>query len=348
MAKPKNIAGVNWDGHVADTIRLVLIARFDEMCALRDQALNWADPEGVHDMRVSSRRLRGALHDFMPYLHKRKLSTVLKQIENLADALGEVRDQDVAIMGLQKLASGAPIEAAAVVDQLIQARETIRKQARKDLQRELLKSRLTQCQKDFATALDAATAPSKSGKRLSQTDEAQGEVTYRDVARRTITNRLKEVEKLSAGLYQPLKIKPLHRMRIGAKHLRYALELFEPCWGTGISIFAKRIAALQSSLGELHDSHIWIGTFGKHLRDGERQPMEQGGAALWLLSHFVKLHSKHLRSSLENWSEWQAKECGARLRETIEQDFTLAVQSIDPVLPNGEKEITIVATSSTP
>ena len=34
------------------------------MCSLRNQALNWSDPEGVHDMRVSSRRLRGALHDF--------------------------------------------------------------------------------------------------------------------------------------------------------------------------------------------------------------------------------------------------------------------------------------------
>jgi CHAD domain-containing protein len=329
MAKPKQIPGVNCDGPAVEAIRLVLIARFDEMCTLRGQALNWGDPEGVHDMRVSSRRLRGALRDFMPYLHKRKLSTVLKQIENLATALGAVRDQDVAIMGLQKLGAGAPIEAAAVVDQLIQARELIRKKARKNLHQALQKGRLTLCQKEFVTAVDVATAPAKPGKRGSKNVKAQAGVTYREVARRTITARLKEVEKLSAGLYHPLKIKPLHRIRIAAKRLRYALELFEPCWGPGISIFAKKIAALQSSLGELHDSDIWIETFGEHLNGVKEQSKERAGAALWLLSHFVRLHSKHLRNTLGKWSEWEAKEFGYRLRQSL-QDSVPAVQSVEP------------------
>ena len=329
MAKPKSITGIDCDGTAAAAIRLVLSMRFEEMCALRDHALDWSDPEGVHDMRVSSRRLRGALRDFMPYLHKRKLSTVLKQIENVADALGAVRDQDVAIMGLQKLGAGAPIEAAAVVDQLIQAREMIRKKARKNLQQALQKGRLTLCQKEFVTAIEAATAPAKPGKRGSKNAKAQAEVTYREVARRTIMERLKEVEKLSGGLYQPLRIKPLHRMRIAAKRLRYALELFEPCWGSGISIFAKKVAALQTSLGELHDSDIWIETFGEHLNGVKEQSKERAGAALWLLSHFVRLHSKHLRNTLGKWSEWEAKEFGSRLRQSL-QDSVLAVQSVEP------------------
>jgi CHAD domain-containing protein len=46
----------------------------------------------------------------------------------------------------------------------------------------------------------------------------------------------------------------LHRVRLGAKRLRYTLELFRPCYGAG---FEKRLEALrqvQQLLGEVNDS----------------------------------------------------------------------------------------------
>jgi CHAD domain-containing protein len=327
MAKAKNIPGINCEGAAGESIRLVLTTRFLEMCALRDRALDWGDPEGVHDMRVSSRRLRGALRDFMPYLHKRNLSIVLKQIRDVADALGAVRDQDVAIMGLQKLATSAPVEAAAILDQLIRVREEIRNRARKDLQKSLQKGPLKQLQRDFVAAMDSATVNSKQPRLKNAQDKV--EVTYRDLARSTIMERLKEVEKLSDGLYRPLRIKPLHKMRIAAKRFRYALELFEPCWGPGISMFAKKVAALQTSLGELHDSDIWIETFGEHLNGKEKHPKDRAAAALWLLSHFVRLHSKHLRNTLAKWRDWEANEFGSRLRDCLQQDSVVPVQAPD-------------------
>jgi CHAD domain-containing protein len=329
MAKSKQIVGIDCDGAAAAAIRLVLITRFEEVCALREQALKWSDPEGVHDMRVSSRRLRGALRDFMPYLRKRKLSPVLEQLKNLADALGAVRDQDVAIIGLQKLETGAPPEAAAMVDKLVKSKKAIRTEARRELRLALHKTRLKQLQQDVETAIDSATSNPKHAKRRSKNAKPETEITYREVARRVITERLKEVEKLSAGMYRPLKIKPLHRMRIAAKRLRYALELFEPCWGPEVSSCAKKIAALQSSLGELHDADIWIETFGKDLDGVEEQAKEQKGAALWLLNHFVRLHSKHLRSTLGKWSEWEAKELGSRLRQSLQDSVLAAAESAE-------------------
>src|SRR4051812_25109763 len=111
MAKAKKINGIDCNGAAAEALGPVLITRLREMCAHRERALKWSDPEGVHDMRVSSRRLRGALSDFAPYLGKRGLAEAGKQVRSMAHALGEVRDQDVAIMGLQKLAAGAPEQA---------------------------------------------------------------------------------------------------------------------------------------------------------------------------------------------------------------------------------------------
>src|SRR5258708_35338635 len=71
------------------------------MCALRDRALDWNDPEGVHDMRVASRRLRSALADFKPDL---RCGTLPRgRLKMIAAALGTVRDEDVSLLALESL-----------------------------------------------------------------------------------------------------------------------------------------------------------------------------------------------------------------------------------------------------
>src|SRR3982750_3899622 len=120
MAKAKRIKGIDCNREAAAGMKLVLVTRFGELYEFREAALDWTDPEGVHSMRVASRRLRSALRDFMPYLRKRPLASVLKQLRGLADALGEVRDQDVAIQALEEIASHAPADMSPRLTQFIE------------------------------------------------------------------------------------------------------------------------------------------------------------------------------------------------------------------------------------
>jgi CHAD domain-containing protein len=327
MAKAKQIYGVDCNGTAVEAIGSVLITRLREMCSGRERALKWSDLEGVHDMRVSSRRLRGALSDFAPHLGKRGLTQAVKQIKSMAHALGEVRDQDVAIIGLQKLAASAPDQAKATLDQFIKARELIRKKARTDLRNALALSRLKQIESDFAEAINAATNKSKTRKKTSET---QTEITYVEMARSIVFERLKKLEKLSTGFFHPLNVKPLHKMRIAAKRLRYALELFEPCLGPGTALFARKVAGLQTSLGDLNDCDVWLETFGQQLKVASREASkDRMSGALWLLSHFVRSHSSHLRSALARWEEWERLEFSSQLRELLKPPASqLAIEAV--------------------
>ena len=69
MAKAK-IRGLNGEAPADQMIRVVLRAQLNAMCRHRGKAINWKDPEGVHDMRVLSRRLRSAINDFEPFVRK--------------------------------------------------------------------------------------------------------------------------------------------------------------------------------------------------------------------------------------------------------------------------------------
>jgi CHAD domain-containing protein len=324
MAVAKEILGVDCDGPAAVAIPLVLGLRLEEMYLLRKRALEYSDPEGVHDMRVASRRLRSALRDFMPYLRKARLATSLREVKQVADALGTVRDHDVAIIALEKLMTKASPEVAAGIQLLIDTLNAKRNEHRKELSAGLTQRGLAQLKSAFIQALESSLSQT-TGKRLSKESAARNSLSYRAFARNTILDRLQELERLSPSLYEPLRAKPLHKMRIAAKRLRYALELFAACWGESLSVFARQVARLQTDLGELHDCDLWVEQFGSRLEKTETKkgakatPVEERAAMVWLIGHFTKLRAKHFRSALARWHEWKEKDLINNLTAALEK-----------------------------
>lgn len=309
MAKAKRIKGIKCKSVAAAGIKLVLVTRFEELYGFHETALDWSDPEGVHSMRVASRRLRSALRDFTPHLRKRALSGVLKELKDIADALGEVRDQDVAIMALEKIVNHAPAELSPALQQFIGARREVRDRAREELKATLEQTELKQLESAFIASVDEATATR---------DPAKAQITFQEMSRVVILGRLKELEKLSVGLFQPFEIETLHDMRIAAKRLRYAIELFQQCWRRSIAGYAKRTARIQTALGDVHDCDVWMESVGKEILSARKQKQPDRVAALmWLLSYLVKLRTKHLRDAFARWSDWETQDVSGKLREIL-------------------------------
>jgi CHAD domain-containing protein len=79
----------------------IVRTRAGELFAHADGVLDTGDIERVHDMRVASRRLRAVLEIFAPCFPRSEFKGVLRDVKQLADALGERRDPDVHIDALQ-------------------------------------------------------------------------------------------------------------------------------------------------------------------------------------------------------------------------------------------------------
>ena len=313
MVKRVQTKEIECDGSNTIGIRTALSKLFDDMEDLRRAALKWKDPEGVHDMRVASRRLRSAISDFMPYVNKRGLTATIKQIRSIADALGEVRDQDVAISALEKLASESPAKADKALAALIDTRKETRKVAREQLKDVIVKARLKEVRSHFDAALAEATAPPPSSRKSSKPLP-----TYLEMAKAIIQDRLSDLEELSDSLYRPLQIDELHEMRIAAKRLRYAIELFHDCFDSAVLKFAKAASQLQSSLGRVHDCDVWIESFGKEIVSSKKssQP-EQSATFVWLFNHFMELRHKHFHEAFSRWNEWATDNLSEKLKEAL-------------------------------
>lgn len=338
MAKAKKIEGLNCEASAADNIRLVLGGRLDEMCELRAEALDDSDPKGVHAMRVASRRLRSAFRDFKPYLRRRKLAAAVGELKRIARALGAVRDIDVAIMALEELQAEAPAANTEGIAALVLERRAERETARAALVKAIKAKKLDELRAEFADALERALKPSGAG---SKKKRLAASLSFGEVAPEVVRARFEELRELSACLYQPFAVDALHRMRIAAKRLRYAMQLFATCLNEALAEHAAEVAELQTSLGKLHDCDAWLEALGRMLRDFREHENADGSplseteqrkksAAVWLLRHFAGARMKHYGHALARWHEWERNRFGARLSKALETS-TQAVVALSTV-----------------
>jgi len=105
VARARAIAGLEADRPYAEAAAKIVAVRAGEVAEHAPRALDVADIEGVHDMRVATRRLRAALEIFEPCFPATDFRVVLAEVKSLADALGERRDRDVTIAALEQFAA---------------------------------------------------------------------------------------------------------------------------------------------------------------------------------------------------------------------------------------------------
>jgi len=97
------------------------------------------DVEALHDMRVASRRLRAAMSVFAPAYDAKQFRAVEKQVAEVTDALGNVRDADVLLEYLEKTAEQFSEADRVGIDALADSRRADREVDRKVLLRDLAK-----------------------------------------------------------------------------------------------------------------------------------------------------------------------------------------------------------------
>jgi CHAD domain-containing protein len=312
MAKPKEIPGLDCGAEAAEGARRVLLARFDEMCEYRAAALDGGDIEGVHDMRVASRRLRSALRDFTPLLRRgKRLDAAGAALKRLADVLGAVRDEDVAIHALEKLREEAPPETHAGLEEYVADRRVRRERGRAELFVALDERAVEEARRLLARAAEGKGRGSKKAEGVGG--------DFGAALCRVVSRLWGELAELSPSLYRPTKAKRLHEMRIAAKRLRYALELLAGCGRGGApKEFASEVADLQGELGDLHDCDVWTDDLSGQLRGRDGLRAGRRHAAVWLLGHFAEKRARHYVAALNLWHAWEAGDFEARLEACLD------------------------------
>jgi inorganic triphosphatase YgiF len=108
MAKAREIPGLHAGMPFAEAAAATVAVRAEELFEQSENVLDMSDIERVHDMRVASRRLRAVMEIYAPCFPTHEFKPLLREVKDLADALGTRRDPDVLLDQLAKLESVLP------------------------------------------------------------------------------------------------------------------------------------------------------------------------------------------------------------------------------------------------
>src|SRR3954463_1218452 len=95
MAKARDIEGLQTGMPFAQAAAATVAVRAEELFEQSENVLHRPAIERVPDMRVASRRLRAVLEIYAPCFPGDQFKPLLREVKDLADALGERRDPDV-------------------------------------------------------------------------------------------------------------------------------------------------------------------------------------------------------------------------------------------------------------
>ena len=210
------------------------------------------DPEELHDMRVATRRLRAALALFSDVLPVRA-QVFREELGWLGRVLGAVRDLDVQQEGLADMAAatagwsaGARPDDHDPLAELSALLERERDTARAEMLGALDSVRWERLAKGLAAMVQQGPA------RRSLATRVPAVIGMPDL----VVARHDKVTKAAKRAKRSGVVSDFHRLRIGCKRLRYALEFSSEVYGGRTSRFVRQLTALQDQLGLMQDAEV--------------------------------------------------------------------------------------------
>jgi CHAD domain-containing protein len=230
-------------GGVVARVRSGLGTRLAALRAHAPGTREGSDPEELHQMRVSVRRMRAMLQSARPFLDREHSEPLRAELGWLGRALGPVRDLDVLLEHLREEAADLPEQDAAA--RLLSGLDAEYAHARGDLLAALDSARYRELLERLETAsreLPATKSESDGG----------GKSALRDLVLRQFRKLRKDVDALEADPPD----ERLHALRIRGKKVRYTAELAEPALGKPVRRLIKATKKFQDVLGEHQDACV--------------------------------------------------------------------------------------------
>lgn len=279
------------------------------------------DIEPVHQARVASRRMRAALGMFGDCFDTKKIDKWQKRIRRVTRGLGAARDLDVQI---------------AFLERFLARLDEKDKRHRPGVKRLMLRLRQDRdgVQSKVVKTLDALEKGNAMAEMHGELEKTLFLLRHRAVVLQSpyvfkraaahIRDRQRDLLAHEETLDDPLDAPGHHQLRIGAKRLRYTMEICDPVYDGRLGPVIKAVKKVQSLLGDIHDCDVWaqdveafmdverlraIEYFGHHgpfnrLKPGLQLLLEErlrcrDETFAGLVEHWTALNEEHLWDKLD-------------------------------------------------
>lgn len=265
--------------------------------------------ECLHDMRVSSRRLRAAFKRFAPAFRQGTLTRFNELMRTTGRVLGPARDLDVFGESLDTLARDIPpaLRSELAPFQALLERERISEQQR--LLAWLRSPRRLAAYEKFETFVE---------RRLH--DRRTCSLPVGMVAPELVLRAARRVYKLGRTIEPDSPPDKLHKLRIRMKHLRYVMEDFTDLYGSKLKGFIKASKSLQNALGAYNDVEVQLASLDAWTQRLGAELPSRSVMAVGSLVGVLSARREQTRAAFaEAWAEFDRKKVRGALLDAVQR-----------------------------
>lgn len=293
-----------------DYAHAVIEQQYRAMVKQEKKVLADRDPEHLHHMRVSSRRLRTALHVFSVAVQLPKAANE-QRIGSIAKTLGALRDLDVQIADLSKhYRPLLPKVEQASLDSVLADLKQERRRAFAAVEATLTQSRYKDLKNAYETWLDRPQCTPLADLPLLP--------LVPDLLSPLLASLLLHPAWLiTLPVKSDREMETLHELRKACKHVRYQAEFFEPVYGDRFSNWVEEIKTIQANLGRVQDSQVLQELLAEHLPNRTKLP--------------------NLNQAIQHTEVGALADWDALRQKYLDADFRSALRHLimEPALPNA-------------
>lgn len=207
-------------------------------------------PDSVHQMRVTTRRLRAVLRSFDQVINQAGGRRVADELGWLGAILGAARDAEVQAERMRQHIDRAAVEVIiGPVGARVQAHfAKVSHAANTAVSAALTSERYYRLLDDLDSLLADPPLGPDASRRAAEILAAAVRRSYRKTRK-----RMRRSQREPAG---PARDTGLHQARKAAKQARYAAEVAAPVIGADAGQFARRVKKVQAVLGEHQDTVV--------------------------------------------------------------------------------------------
>lgn len=231
--------------------RVLLYERVDDFFRRRDNVFKTFDPEDIHDLRVSSRRLREGLTLFAPCYEPRNITRLIKSVKRVTRLLGEMRNTDEALLFFKALTDDVDSICRSDLERLQLIFQKNRTKALKRLKPGLREIAPKSLRDLYLRTINAPAIFNPSSNDIDLFTPLS------DFARTSFDAKIAAITNLLPLAQQEREIEAQHRLRIAVKHFRYRMEILSPLMGADYQPLHTAVKDYQDVLGRMHDLDVF-------------------------------------------------------------------------------------------
>ena len=272
----------------ADVAKTTLEVYLNGLWKICEEASTAADPELVRHLRVTARRSSVALSIFSPLLSKKLVISFKQSLRELRRTAGATRDYDVLCERLQlhlppeSSSSGIQRSSIEQLLQLVAIKQIANRQSISAIRSQLMLW-------GWHSRVDDLINSTQRNKK-----------NYDDFIQSRLKKSCEQFQVTAKA--SPKKTKPLHKLRIAGKNLRYTLELIpKKNLSKPLKRCQKTLHTMQNELGDFTDHTA----AAKILKQFSKEPMADD--MLYVINKMQREENTLAKISQHRFSYWWSK-----------------------------------------